>query len=320
MTTPTLAPTPTGLGRQSRKATILVLARFEAGRMLAQPAFLVGLAASLAAILLASGEEAWAGERYYSTMVAWTFTWMGTLAAAALVAGRQRFFSDPDLFPATPATPGDRVLATALALSGPTLVVAGAVTAVALLNVQDGGFLMGEGEYSRAIVPSLAEWAQPVLLVALAGVVGVAVAQRRRGRLAVLGALLFATFVGGSAVWAFQAHPLRVLHPFMYPSYERRLPTSFAPSEWEAGDPPLVTPDGGTHGQGDAIWREVHFDTTALGWHLLYLIGLILVGVWLARRAAERGEPSSARWLGVAGVPLLLFGGVAQVLTAGIAR
>ncbi len=313
MTTTTVDRSPPAHGWDPRKTTILHLGRLEAGRMLRHPAFLVALAASLAAILLRPGEEAWAGEDYYNAQIGWTFTWMGTLAAAALIAGRQRFLGDLDLFPATPATPGDRVLATALALCGPILVAAAAVAVVAFLETRDGGFVMGEGAYARAIVPSLAEWVQPVLLVALAGVVGIAVAQLRRGRLAVLGALLFATFIGGSAVWAFQAHPLRVLHPFMYPSYETSLPRSFVPSGWDAGDPPLLPP-----GEHHDTWHEVNFDTTALWWHLAYVIGLTLVGAWLARRSADRGEPSSARWLVVAGVPLLLVGGVVQLLTAGV--
>lgn len=44
---------------------------------------------------------------------------LATLLTGALVAGRQRFLSDPDLFPAVPTTAADRVLATALDFWGP---------------------------------------------------------------------------------------------------------------------------------------------------------------------------------------------------------
>ena len=284
--------------------------------MVLHPAFLAGLAVTLAAILVGWGEEAWAGEGYYDVQVAWTFTWVGTLVAAALVAGRDRFLDDPEIFPAMPATPGERVVATALALSGPALAVAVAVAVVAAIATGDGGFAMGEGAYARAVVPPVAEWAQPVVLVALAGAVGIAVAQLRRGRLAVLCAVAFATFVSGSAVWAFQAHPVRVLHPFMYPSYEKSLPPAFVPSGRDAGDQPTIAP-----GEHHDSWEEVRFDTTALHWHLVYLTGLLLTAVWLARRSADRDEPpsSSSRWLALAGVPLAVIGGVAQVVTAGVA-
>jgi hypothetical protein len=312
-TTAPVRPALTEAGRRTSLATILALARVEGGRLVRHPAFLVGLAASLAATLLRSSEEEWAGQSYYLVGVAWGFTWMGTLVAAALVAGRQRLLGDPDLFPATPVSRGDRVLATALALCGPVLVAAAAVTLVALLKVQDGGFILGEPPYARAVLPPVAEWVQPVLLVGLAGVVGIAVAQLRRGRLPALLLLTFATFVGGSAVWMFQAHPFRVLHPFMYPSYDTKLAADFTPVVGSPVDAPLIPP-----GEWNSTWRSIHFDTAALHWHLLYVAGLILLGIWWAKRAADRGEPVTARWLLLAGVPLLLVGGIAQILTAGV--
>ena len=297
----------------TRRATIVALARVETGRLLRHPAFLVGLAATLAAELVRSGEGSWAGQRYYMATVEWAYLWIGTLVAAALVAGRQRMLGDADLFPATPVGCGDRVLATALALSGPVLVGAAAVAVVAFVNVQEGGFVFGEEPYSRAIDPPPVEWVQPVLLVAFAGVVGIAIAQLRKGRLGVLIVAAVATYMFGAGVWMFQTHPFRVLHPFMFPSYERKLPADFSPVGWGAGDAPLLAP-----GEYNSTWREVHFDPTALGWHLLYLAGLILLAVWGARRAADRGEPASPRWLLLAGVPLLVVGGLAQMLTAGV--
>ena len=292
--------------RQARRAAILALARVETGRLLRHPAFLLGLAATLAVISLRSPGDSWL------SIVAWAFTWMGTLLGAGLVAGRQKMLGDPDLFPATPATPGDRVLANALAVLGPTLAAA-ATMVVVLATIHDGGLVVGEAGYTREVAPAAAVWVQPVLLVALAGVVGIAVAQLPRARLVVLSLLVFLMFVGGAGIWIAQQHPFRVLHPFMYPSYEAELPASFTAEGWRAGDLPLNPPD-----QHNRTWREVRFDTAALNWHLLYVAGLILLGVWAARRAADRGEPDRARGLLLAGVPLLLIGGVAQLMTAGV--
>ena len=314
MTVTAVAPHSVTEQHQGRRRAILATARVEAARMARHPAFLIGVAASVAQITLRPGSEDWAGQSHYLSSTAWTFVWIGALVAAALAAGRQRFAAEPEPFPATPTTPGDRVLGTALGLLGPALATAMAVAFVAVMNARAGGFELGDEGYSRSITPSLFDWAQPVLLVVLAGVVGIAVAQLRRGRLAALIVGVMAVFFGGTVIWAFQVHPLRVLHPFMFPTYEQRLPDSFDPAGWGVGDPPLNPPD-----EYNAFWRAVRFDTAALGWHLLYVAGLVLLGVWLAARMADRDEDRSRiRWLLLAGLPLLVVGGAAQVLTAGV--
>ena len=313
MTLTTVAPRSETDRRGSRNRSIVATARVEAGRMVRHPAFLVGTVASVLQVTVRPGAEDWAGQSHYLSATAWTFAWAGTMLAAARTAGRERFRSDPDPFPATPATRADRVLGTALGLIGPALAAAAFVAFVAVMNARAGGFTLGEGAYSVAVTPSLFDWAQPVLLVILAGVVGIALVQLRRARVAALIVAVLAVFFGGTAIWAFQAHPLRVLHPFMFPTYEERLPASFSPTGWEQGDAPLLPPDEYTE-----YWRAVHFDTAALGWHLLYVAGLVLVGVWVAARLADRGERTAAvRWLLHVGLPFLLAGGVAQVVTAG---
>ena len=299
---------------QARRHAILAIARVEAARMARHPAFLIGLAASVIQITLRPEYEDWAGQSHFESWVAWTFTWIGSLVAAALAAGRQRFASEPDLFPATPATPADRVLGTALGLLGPAGTAALAAAFVAVMIARTGGFELGEEGYSRSITPSILHWAQPVLLVLLAGVVGIALAQLRRGRLPALIVAVMAVFVGGTVIWAFQGHPVRVLHPFMFPAYEQRLPDSFDPAGWGAGDPPLNPPDEHT-----SFWRAIRFDTGAFGWHLIYVAGLILLGIWVATRLADRDESGPrALWLVLAGLPLLLVGGLAQIITAGM--
>lgn len=314
MSTTSASGPPTVENRPFRRRPFAAIARAEGTRLLRHPAFLVGLAVSLAAPRLNSGPEAWPGQHYYETTVAWTFVWVGTVVAAALVAGRERIVSDTELFPGTPTPPGARVLGTALGLVGPAVATAAAVTAVAAVTVSNGGFVHGGGGYARRITPHLFEWLQPVLLVILAGVVGIAIAQLRRARLATLLAVAILTFFGGSAIWAFQAHPVRVLHPLMYPAYEVRLADSFTPDGWGPASPPLTPPD-----QDFSAWRETRFDTAALGWHLIFLGGLVLISLSLAIRMADRGEHPARLWVVVAGAALALLGGVAQVLTAGVA-
>lgn len=94
-----------------------------------------------------------------------------------------------------------------------------------------------------------------------------------------------------------------------------RKPSRIDPAEWERSDPPLNGPD-----EFNSSWKAIRFDTGALGWHLVYVAGLVLLGVWLATRMANRGDDGAGtRWLLVVGIPLVLIGGVAQVLTAGVA-
>lgn len=299
---------------QARRHATLAIARVEAARMARHPVFLIGLAASVIQITFRPEYEDWAGQNHFESWVAWTFTWIGALVAAALTAGRERFASEPDLFPATPATPADRVLGTALGLLGPAAAATLAAAFAASMNARTGGFELGDQGYSRSVTPSVLAWAQPVLLVVLAGVLGIALAQLRRGRLPALMVAVMAVFVGGSVIWAFSGHPFRVLHPFMFPAYEQRLPDSFDPAGWGAGDPPLNAPDEHT-----SFWQAIRFDTGALGWHLVYVAGLILLGIWVAARLADRDEGGRrSLWLVVAGLPLLLVGGLAQILTAGM--
>ena len=313
MTATTVTHPPVTTTPGNRRRSIRAIAGVEAGRLVRHPAFLLGLAASVLQVTVRPGTESWAGQTHYLSSIAWTFVWVGTLVAAAAAAGRQRFHSDPDLFPATPSTSADRVLGTALGLAGPVVVTALFVAFVAIMNARDGGFILGEEPYSLAIRPSLFEWAQPVLLVALAGVVGILLAQLPRARLAALIGGVLAGFIGGTVIWAFQAYPLRVLHPFMYPTYEDRLPDAFSPDAWAPRDGPLLPPDEYT-----AHWRAVRFDDAALGWHLLYVGGLVLLGVWVAARLADRGERTAPiGGLLLAAAPLLLVGGLAQLVTAG---
>lgn len=313
MTVITVAPDSVAEGHLARRRSIVATARVEGARMARHPAFLIGLAASVALITLRRGSEDWAGQSHYLSSVAWAFVWLGALIAAALAAGRQRFTAEPDLFPATPTTPADRVVGTALGLVGPALATALVVAFVAVMNARAGGFQLGDEGYSRSVTPGIVDWVQPVLLVVLAGVVGIAVAQLRRGGVAALIAAVMAVYLSGTLVWAFQVHPLRVLHPFMFPTYEQRLPDSFDPAGWGVGDPPLNPPD-----EYNDFWRAVRFDTAALGWHLLYVAGLVLLGVWLAARMADRDERSApTRWLVLVGLPLLVAGGLAQIFTAG---
>ncbi len=293
------------------RGALLGVAAVEAVRLVRHPAFLVGLLLTWLQLLqsLLTHDEEWEGQRYFSAMIANVWVCAGTLVAAACVAGRDRWLRDIELFPATPVTPGGRVAGSALALAAPVTVTSVATIAAAAWFERRGGFPLGDPPYSDAVGLPLAQWVQGPLLVALAGMVGIAVSQLPRLRLVALLVVTAVTWVFGIAPWLIGGHPIRVLHPFMFPAYEARV-SGDAIDTWTAGDPPLLRPVDYA-----LYWRALRFDTAALWWHIGYVAGFVLILAWAAIALADRG--TGRRRLLVLGVALVAGCGTAQLLTAG---
>jgi len=276
--------------------------------MLLHPAFLVGVVLTGLSHWAVGGQQDWAGDHYFAVTAMWGFLWTGTFLAAALVAGRQRWLSNPDLFAGTPVAPSTRVLGLGLAVVGPVVVSLLLVGAVAVK--WSDGFLMGEVPWVGRYQPGLVEWLQKPLLVALAGLAGILVAQLPKGRLPVLLVTAVVMWFTSMALWMVQVFPLRQLHPSMLPTYEHRLPLGFQPTGWRVGDHPLMSPD-----EYNTTWREARFDPASLGWHSLYLVGLGLLALWGAMRLADgRDRHRLVLWAGGA---LTVLGGVLQLVAAG---
>lgn len=265
---------PRSVGR-----SVLQLAAVESRRLLRHPAFLAGLLGSLVLVWLSSTrDDKWVGDRYSTAIVAWVWLWLGTFVSAAAMAGRDRWLQDADLFPGTPISPTVRLRALLIALAGPVTVAAIGAAGAAIWFTTRGGFDLGPGR--SQIDPPLAHWIQVPVLAALAGTAGIAVAQLPRKRLIVAGLLaLFTVF--SSVYWLLSVYPVRVLVPFMYPAY------------------------------GVSILR---FDTTALWWHLGYVIGVALLLVWAAMGLADRS--TSRRRLLLAAVVIVAVCATGQLVTA----
>ena len=106
------------------------------------------------------------------------------------------------------------------------------------------------------MLPPLVEWLQQPLLVLLAGVVGIAIAQLPKARLGALLVVSTMTFMGAFDIWAVERGPDPLLHPFLFVAREHRLPLDYRVSNWTPGDSPLRLPDQDTH-----YYREIRFDT-----------------------------------------------------------
>jgi hypothetical protein len=300
---------PHGTPAISRGDPTRRLALVEAVRLVRHPAFVLGAIGT--ALLVRNAlvlEPPWAGADYGMVFLGWFPLWLGTLVAAALGAGRGRLLDDADPFPGVPTTATTRISAHLLSLAAPVVLASIAVAGVAAAVARDGGFHHADPPLSDRVAPPLLEWAQVPLLVLLAGAVGIAVAHLRRWRLGTLLAVSLVTFLTSAVHWVFDGTPLRALHPYMVLATEHRLPPGSGAADWVRGDPPLRRPDEYTR-----YWREVRFDTAAMGWHLVYVGGLAGVAVWLAMRSAGGRPP---RWL-VLALPVAAVAGLAGVLTAG---
>lgn len=303
------------VGTRRIPSAALALARVESVRVVTHPATLVRALAT--ALLVNRGfavdpSTSWAGADYSTVLGSWFPLWLGLLIAGALTAGRGRMLDDPDLFSGVPVPPATRVAATIVALLTPALLACAGVAVTAAAVDGRGGFHLGTRPYSDAVFPPFVEWAQIPLTVLLAGVVGVTIAQLPRWRMGALLAASTLTFLGSSAIWIWGATPLRTYFPFMFRAQEHELPASYQATDWNAGDDPLIFPNEYTD-----RFREVHLDSAASLWHLVYLAGLILAVAWLAIHLAGGGR--RWRWL-AAGVPIAVVGGVAQFVAAGPLR
>ncbi len=148
--------------------TVIHLASVEAWRLIRHPAFLAGLAISgFAQVMFSLSEgpssESWAGQLYYVWTTGWVWLWVGTMIAAACIAGRNRWLAEPDLFPGTPITTSGRLAATALAVAGPVVVAMIAVVGSNALAGRDGGFDLGDAPYTAPTMPPLVQSVQVVV-------------------------------------------------------------------------------------------------------------------------------------------------------------
>ena len=149
-----------------------------------------------------------------------------------------------------------------------------------------GGFDLGDTGWTTPIDPPLVQWLQVPGPHRLAGVVGIVVTQLPRKRLIAFGVLALVTWVGLVAPWLFGGHPFRVLHPFMYPTYEWRLPSDFSFEEWAPGD--LLCWDRVSSGPGgpSASTRSLCGGMSATS--SVSRLLLVWTAMWLADRPTSR--------------------------------
>jgi len=279
---------------------VAALGRFEDRRLLRHPVFIAGV--GLSVLFMATQRDVdpvEAGQAYLSTAVGQAyFNLMGwgvlplalaTLICLNLAAGRSRRHGTDELYDSLPVHAPARTAACLLA-SSVALAIGAALIGAAYLYLGAGDGLLVDYD-NRTAVPSVFELAQGPLLVAVLGVVGVALATWRP-RAGLTFAVVFALLLSEVLLvfWTISQSSLRWLLPFGSSATFTRHGASF---------PPANSSESGLAG----------FDVAASGWHLLYLaaLGLGLAAVCLLRDAPRR------RLLVVAGAALLLLAATAAL-------
>lgn len=278
---------------------VLTLAGLEARRYATRVSLWAGWAATL--VTLVWHRSDWPGGAYEEAVpLAFGFLALGTFVAGVRTGSRDR---DSDAGPLAEEAGLDlteRAAARLVALAAPVLLAVVTAIGVAVVSRVEGGYWLGEGpRRTDTAHHTLAEFAQPVLHVALAGALGVTVGRLlRRPVLGVVAGLFVWTAVVPLA-WMWNAPGRYPIAPAQTMPLRVPLPDvrSYAdtPATWLVESPSAFEPD--------FTRSVVHVPTVLL--HDLALVGVLLVtvaGVWPSRRAVVR----------VAGIVLTAVGVVGQ--------
>ena len=278
-----------------RALAVRALALVEARRLLAHPTVALGTAAGVAFFIgqAPTAEADFLSYKYAVGVFLWPVV-IGVLVAANLAASRSRRAGADELFASTPLQPHDRAAALLASLI-PVVLVAAAAQAAMWIALQPWNglsppHLAGGDAAVQSFSPPIAAGLQGPVLVAVGGVLGIALARWIPSAAAVV-PVAAGLFLSSVAVmwwnWGWQrfllpfAHDLRVVEP------------------GDLGDR--------RHGIG------VEGSTpAALTWHVGYLVGLLAL---LSGMALLRDAP---RWRGIGlactGAVAVTVGGVMQTL------
>lgn len=277
---------------------VLALAGLEARRYARRLSIWVGWAATIA--VAAFSHPDWSGGSYEQVIpVSFGGLALGTYVAAVRTGGRD---VDAEAGPLAEDAPIDgdvRATARLLGLAFPVALTLVTAIAMAVVTRVEGGFWLGEApRRTDSAVHSLAELAQPVLLVALAGVAGVGV-----GRLlprTVLGIVL-GVFVWTALFplcWMWNGDTLYPLAPVQTMPLRMPLPDvhhlTDAPEAWWVESPNIH------HRQFHRQWA--HQPTVLLhGVYLLGLLGVVSAPSLMSRRSAVASAGVALVAVGLAG-------------------
>lgn len=264
----------------ARSATV-TLAGIEARRYATHPAIWLGWLATVALAVLERND--WPGGAYEQVVpLSFAFLALGTFVAAVQAGSRDRAPLAPEAVLDAP----ERSRARLFGLTAPAALAALTAAGMWVAAAIEGGFWLGETPRRTDTANySALELFQPVLVVVLAGALGLAVGRSRRGLVAGVVLALVAWTALFPLYWVWNSDALYPAAPIQTMPLRVELPFGQSivdtPSDWFVERPTRYTPY--------YTRTLVHRPTVAL--HHLYLCGLIAVtaaGVSERRRIAIR--------------------------------
>jgi hypothetical protein len=292
-----------------------ILAGAESLRHVRSPILWLGTCATIgvAAGPYADGQlplsNPWVTEDYETVFSAWMWLFLATFVTAVLTVGRHADPHAAEVFAGQPTDAGQRMTAVLLAGAVPAGLSALAAGATCAVIARAGGIAVGEFTTTQRLVPTAAEAAVAVAVVAVGYALGVATAATITSRLAavVLGTMIAMLGIGWFWIWRY---PVSVLGLYAAPLSHTDLgpnPSEEVKARWRI-----------LHGPADAEhmphWYGYVRDTDMIAWHAVYLFGIVLLlSAYCVRRAGGR----RAGRVAVAGLLVTAFGAVMQVITYG---
>ena len=289
-------------GSSSRRRVAFELARLEAGRYLRHPVLWLGVTASVYSFWQSRSIE-WTAGAYSAFPTDFVGCAWAMFVLGAVAGGRDHLPGDRT--PPGWASPGvdDRATGRLLGLLAPLAVVVAVVAGVVIASRIEGGYTIGERGWSTDTAqPSWPEVAQPVLLFAAFGAIGVGMGRSVRHGLVTIVAGTAALFAFGLVAWAWQWSPAVYLTPVQIQPFSVRFDggPAAAPDDWWLSAP----------GEHQAGWRRLIVDPVMALWHDVVLLGTGVAGVGWALAGGI------GRRLVLIGIALVAIGAVAQAMVA----
>ena len=270
--------------------SIVPLAAIEARRYAMRVSLWAGWAATVLYAVFTHTD--WPGGSYESAIpLSFSMMMLGVFVAGARTGSRDADRDLPMLAEEAALDGDDRVAARLLALAVPLALATLTAIGIAVASRVEGGFWLGDGpRRTDSALHTAAELLQPVLLVALAGALGVIAgrATHRTALVLIIGVFAWAVLVPFYWIWnspwvyvvsLVQVMPLRVELPGIGSMVD-------TPSDWFVEYPGQYQPE--------YVRDLVHVPTVVF--HDLYLLGLTMIAAAPIARAHRR----TVRWSGVA--------------------
>lgn len=279
--------------RPKPMSSVWALSRVEGRRLVTHPAVLAGVAFSLLLLIVVGVIESGSPGGFDLVRILPLSVAVGTFIAANLGALRNRRHGIGDLYEAEPVTARQRTFAHLLSVIW-AVAATGALVAVAvvtLVAVDGGQVAFNDGLRPR--IPTLVEMALGPITVGLFGVVGIMVARWVPSVAVALMAAVAALPYMQFESWSVVEGPDGWYTPLWSAARE---------VDWVQSTP------------GNGYPVIAGFAVVALAWHLLYLIGLIVIASALA--LAKYGWTRRILLAGAVGVGAVVLGAVMQVAAA----